>query len=236
VCKANFLKEGELLKKIGEGKNVVRMGDGDMGIIHGKSIFHQKYNKNLEKDLIKIIKNYDSYSNYLLLIPKFINIPNKILKEKGVLICWLPFKTEFNTSFNKKMSYGDAHAFYYLDFTNQLFKEILKEEELLFVTNKHTINRIKDSPNLNQSKISFIETPDEGTYEQKDIILERIKEFHSNHKNIKVILSCGCASRVLAYECSKINIHALDIGRGISCILEDRDYSHTIWATQITKV
>lgn len=235
-CKATFLSEDNLLEKVREGKNIIRIGDGDLGIIHGKSIFHQKYNKNLEKDIKKIITDYSLSSNYILLIPRFINISNSILRKKEVLTVWLPFKLEFLRSFNKGASYGDAHIFYYLDFTKKLFLEVLKDEELLFVTNSSTVNKIKNNKNLPQKSISFIEIPDRGTYEQRDLILKNIKSIHLNNKNIKVILACGSTSRVLAYECSKIGIHALDIGRGISCILEDKDYSYTIWATKITEV
>ena len=43
---------------INTNKSIIRVGDGEMLLLKGKSILYQKYNYKLEQDLFKIISNY----------------------------------------------------------------------------------------------------------------------------------------------------------------------------------
>lgn len=227
ICNVNFFSEEDFIKNIKNGKSLIRLGDGDMGIMHNKNIFHQEYNKNLENDLRLIIKDYSDNSKYILMIPKFLNVKNSILKKKNILICWLPFKLEFIESFNKDMYYGDAHYFYYLNNAKIFFEEFIKNKNILFVTNNIIIEKLKKSYLLGKN-IYFIETPIEGTYDVLEKIEKKIDYFCGQNKIDGIVFSCGCSSRILSYKFSKKGIQSFDVGTGINSYLDNKDYSNLI--------
>ena len=224
TCRASFLSNDELLVKVREGKSIIRLGDGDMGIMHGKNIFHQEYNKELETGLRKIISNYSDLSNYILLIPKFVNVKNSILRAGNILICWLPFKTEFIKSFNKDVDYGDAHIFYYLEPTLKLFNMFLNKEKVLFVTNKTIIDKL-NARGMNHNSTFFVETPVERTFDVLNDVYKKIDIILKADDNIKIFLACGCSSRIIAYHYSKLGYQCIDVGTGIRSYLENKDFS-----------
>ncbi len=227
ICKTNFLSLQEFYDEIKKGRSVIRMGDGEIGLMYGKSIFHQNSSKNLEKIFRRIIKEYKENSDYILCLPKFLNISNSELKKKNILICWLPFKVEFRLSFNKNAHYGDAHIFYYKEETKFIFDNFIKNQKVLYVCNNKIIHKIKQT-DLHNKNSFFVETPELGTLEILDNLESKINDFLSKNKETKIIFSCGSASKVLAYKYSLLGFQSFDIGTGINCYIDDKDYSHLI--------
>lgn len=229
---AQFYSKEDFLNEINKGKSIIRIGDGEIGLIHHRNIHYQKYNKTLEKSLKNIIKYYDDKSSYILSIPLFVNYSNTELKStNGKLSCWLPLKIEFFNIFNTSMKYADAHYFYYRDFMLNFFNEILKDKNIIFITNKETIDNIKDTKIDNQfNSVNYIETPSENSFNYIDQIKKEIDSVINQNKNInyKLIISTGPTSKVIAYEYSNKGYQSFDIGFGIRYLYDINNYSHVI--------
>jgi hypothetical protein len=222
---ARIQDQASLLLKIKSGKSIIRLGDGDMGIMHGKGIFHQDPNVSLAKDLFKIVRDYSAESPYVLCVPKFINKTNSELRKSKNFLCWFPFKVEFLTSFNLEMEYADAHMFYYLQNTKEIFNNFIKGRDVVYVSNLDIIQKIKKS-DLHGPKNIYYETPAYGAYDSKDRIIKELK--YLLHPGIILVISCGCLSRILAEHFSKEGYQSFDIGTGIASYLEDKDYGYMV--------
>jgi len=223
-----FIEDQELFRELEKGKSIIRLGDGDMGVIHGKSIFHQEANPNLAQALLEIIKDYKPESPYILFVPRFLNLPNSVLKQKGSLICWLPFKIEFFRSFSQDMKYGDAHFFYYLNNTQNFFERFILHHNILFVTNSGVLKKIKENKTLDQSKLFFVEIPPERTFDQLDQVYSKIDQVLQAHRIDRIILSCGCSSRLVADTYAKRGYQCIDTGLGLNSYLDNKDYSQEV--------
>ena len=117
--KGKFLNLKKTLDYIKEtNKSIIRLGDGEISLLSGKSIIWQNYDYNLEQDLIKLIKKYNKNSPYLLCLPiDFIQATNnKKLIEINRLKIWLPFKIMYMSIFPKKNIYGNSLIFRLMDY------------------------------------------------------------------------------------------------------------------------
>ncbi len=108
----NFYSTDELIENIKNGKSLIRIGDGEIGLLHYLPIHYQKWSRDIRNDFLKIIKNYNENSPYLLGIPLFVNYSNTELRKIKKLNCWIPLKVTYESIFNKYCKYVDAHVFY----------------------------------------------------------------------------------------------------------------------------
>lgn len=230
---AIFYSEQAFFDEIQKGKSIIRIGDGEIGLIHGRDIHYQKYARDLSQNLKDIIKQYDEKSTYVLSIPIFVNHKNEELNRTSEkLSCWLPLKIEFNAMFNKKVPYADAHFFYYKDKMLDFFERFLTDCHVLFVTNEKTINSIKKSidTKLELKSFDFVTTPSEDSFFHVDDIKNAIDEKLIGHgkKHVKIVISTGPTSKYLAYIYSKSGYICYDFGFGIRYIYDDKDHAHMI--------
>ncbi len=229
---AQFYSKEEFLNKIKAGKSIIRIGDGEIALLHKRDIHYQMYHKDLKIGLKDIIKKYDYKSSYILSIPLFVNYSNLELKStNGKLSCWLPLKIEFFNIFNRITKYADAHYFYYRDFMLDFFKEILNNKDIIFITNKETTNSIKNTLlDNNFNSTHYVETPGLNSFDSIEDIKNRIDKILEKNKDIKykLIISTGPTSKLLAYHYSVNGYQSFDIGFGIRYLYDDKDYSHVI--------
>lgn len=224
--KAKIISTEELINNYLEsGKSIVRLGDGDMGVMHGKEIFHQSVDRNLSEDLYKIVKEYTFESPYILSIPKFVNYTNAELRKNGNFACWYPFKVEFVRFFNRDLSYADAHLFYFKEITEVVMKKFVIGKKVIFISNEEIIEKIK-STDLTSSESSFYITPSSGAYNFKNKILSDLEELITPEDVL--VVSCGCLSRIIVAHFSKRGNQSFDIGTGIASYINNEDYSHLI--------
>lgn len=217
--KCNFRPEEELIKELKSGKSVIRLGDGEIGLIHHLPIHYQKYSDQIRGDFIDIIKDYSNNSHYLLMIPIFINQTNKDLKlqRAGLLQCWLPFKVTYELLFNKEARYYDAHLFYKDNKIRDIIIPYALTKRILVVTCKDNIDNIKKTF-FDKDITSYIEAPSRDAYDYSEIIEKNIKDYIKNNnfnkKDFIIFMSAGL-SKTIIYKLSKEGYQLLDIGKGI---------------------
>lgn len=224
----DFYSETEFYEQFKVGKSVIRLGDGEISLMHGRGIHYQKYEKELKKDLVALFVNYSKSSPYTLALPTFVSVPNyELRKTEGKLVCWLPLKVEFRRRASKNLKYADAHFFYYKDKMISFFENFLTDKEVIFVTNRNDILNIKSS-NKSGKKYFFVETPSSDAYSEKVRIKKDIDKLLVGSKNAVIVCSCGPLSKSLAYEYSTSGNTAYDIGFGLRYLWDEKDYSHVI--------
>ena len=212
--KGNFLSFKETFEYIkNTNKSIIRLGDGEILLLMGKSIPYQRADYELEQDLYKIISNYNENSPYLLCIPNhIIQATNKKLKQFNILNLWLPFKIFYMFLFPKKNIYGNAILFRFLDFFSYNIKFVYENKYIIFVANEKIFN----IANLKTSKeiIKIIPKTPKNSYFEKDEIMNLIfKNMNKFEKSeVVILLSCGPLAKVLAYEISNLGYRALDLG------------------------
>lgn len=212
--KGNFLNFKTTLDYIRESnKSLIRLGDGEIRLILGKSIDYQKYDYNLEQDLIKIIKNYKHDSPYFLaLATDYIQATNKQLKDVNRPDLWVPLKIMYKTIFPKECVYGNVSIFRYIDYFSIDLKFLYEDKTVIFVANENVI----ELANLKKSKkiIKIVPKTQRNSYFQKDEIMNQIYEsmIQFEKSEVVILLSCGPLAKVLTYEISAHGYRALDLG------------------------
>lgn len=232
--KAIFYTEKEFFNQIQLGKSIIRIGDGEISLLHGRAIHYQRHTKGLQKGIEKTIREYTADSPYILSIPIFVNYTNKELSAtNGKLACWLPLKVEFRRMFNKEAIYADAHFFYYRDFMLRFFKEFLEHKHVIFVSNKETNAKIQETK-THFSSVQYIDTPSENSFESMhDIIqdIDKALDIHtSTYGKMPVVfaVSTGPTSKILVQKYAYLGYQSFDIGFGLRYLYDGKDYSDRI--------
>ncbi|MES2622906.1 MAG: GT-D fold domain-containing glycosyltransferase [Patescibacteria group bacterium] len=227
---ARFYSEHELFDQIAKGKSIIRIGDGEIGLLHGRDIHYQPHEKELELGLRKIIKEYTLESPYILSIPVFVNYTNQELsKTDGKLSCWLPLKVEFRKMFNKDAAYADAHFFYYRNLMLRFFNEFLQDKHVVFVTNEDANAEIRKTT-IPFASATYVDTPKENSFDKLHNIIATVDNVLSNLADKKVVLaiSTGPTSKILAKHYAELGYQSFDIGFGLRYIYDEKDYSNVI--------
>lgn len=222
----SFYSEEEFMQKIYAGKSFIRLGDGEIGLIHFLKIHYQKYSDEIRWDFIKIIREYSDNSPYIILIPLFVNYTNKALVSINKLQCWMPLKVTYQLWFNKNAKYFDAHIFYKKDKFKKLLLSYLLKKKVIIVTNRDNIKDIQKYGTLSRIKSRYIESPRTDAYESRHRIRQNIIDT-INQSGFKkeefVILFCAGLSKTLIYELSLDNYQILDVGRGFEGFIKRQD-------------
>lgn len=226
--KINFYSRESLGQELLTGKSVIRLGDGEMGILHGKDISYEAYNKELKKKLIDIIKNYKKDSKYILSIPLFIKDTNRQLRNKNILHYWLPFKVEFKRRFNKKLKYANAHTFYIKSFFENYLASYLKDKYIIVLTTGSNIKKLEPEFCKRFKNIYFLEAKEPNPFQwykknKKEIIEIIERNVNVVKKDFVILISAGPAGKILAYDFSNLGYQSLDIGKGIEQIYNDKN-------------
>lgn len=212
--KGNFLSLKETLEYIKKtNKSVIRLGDGEILLLKGKSMMWQKYSESLYQDILRLITNYNEDSPYLLCIPNHrIQATNKELREYKNVRMWLPFKIFFMTIFPKNVTYGNAMLFRFLGYLSIEVSDIFKDKNIIYVANEQNLNIV----NLMTSKefVTIIPKTQKNSYSEKTDLLNRINEKMVKFEKSEVIifLSCGPLAKILTYELSFTGYRVIDIG------------------------
>lgn len=217
---ARFLENNELIKMIESGKSILRLGDGEISIIHYLTSNYQPYDSALRSDLLHIISNYSNEAPYVLGIPIHINMRNDELdaQEAFKKRIWMPFKITYEMIFNKQAFYFDAFLFYRKNNFEQLILPYLKTKQIIFVSHKRNCESIKDSP-LSNHIIAYIESPAFGAYQFHNAIAQGIRNIITQSgqpkNNFVTIMLAGMSKIGVIPRLSQEGCQILDIGRGL---------------------
>lgn len=231
---AHFISDEDVVRSIGDGKSLIRIGDGEIGLINGKGIsgtvFLQEPSPLLSHGFKKMIKEYSGTSPYILAIPKkYLSWSNKELRKENKLRAWLPLKVMYNLIFPKSIAYADAHMFYYPKFFETKLAPMLTGRQIILVMNEHKINALGDTSTWGL-KVHFVPTlPSHATREYLSI-KERISKLSQEYEkeNPLLVTSCGPVGKVLVYEFSKIGLQGIDLGEGANVLFQDTRIDHLI--------
>jgi len=232
-----FYTTEEVLELINQGKSIIRIGDGEIGIInYYTSLCYQIWSKEIREEFLKLIKNYQNSSNYILAIPIFLNYSNQELDnlpslEVSKKFCWLPLKNTYEILFNQKIKYIDAHAFYRFDECQKIISHILNQNKnLILIANADSIAEIKQNKILSQKIKLFIQVPNQNSFESRDKITEDIKNLCINHnlnkKNSIFIFKGGLVKTIIA-DLSK-DYQIIDAGEGFSSYVRNQKFDNKI--------
>lgn len=246
VCFAKFYTEDEVLSLIKAGKSYIRLGDGEIALLNGRSIHHQRYDPDFSKKLKQVILNYKKDEDYILAIPeRYLNSSNQDLKnrsyknsnyEANFFRCWLPFKVFFKMIFPKNIKYTDAHSFYVNGFFENKVAPLIKNKKLIIITTLQNINNQKDFLEKEFSVAGWIEAKSPNPFDWLDkykkeiesiISLEDFKKSNLTNKDFIIIAGAGPASKVLAYDLCKY-IQVLDVGHGFEHFYKGKSLDHIL--------
>lgn len=73
---AIFYNNDEIINIIKSNKSILRLGDGEIGLLHNNPIIYQKWSREIKSIFKNIITSYNDDSNYVLSIPVFVNNTN----------------------------------------------------------------------------------------------------------------------------------------------------------------
>lgn len=226
----SFYNDLELIDLIKKRKSLIRIGDGEIDLIHFLPIGYQRYSDSIRNDFLKIIKNYSFNSPYVLMIPLFVNYSNKDLKNIEKLGCWLPLKVTYRMIFNKKMKYFDQHIFYKDDKFKELILPYILSKRIIIVTNENNKDGIEKS-NFSSHVSDYIICPQENSYEDRFVIKDNIEKIVKNSgfskEDFVVIMAAGL-SKTIIYELSEDGYQIFDIGKGLEGYYKNISLKHLI--------
>ncbi|PIT93328.1 MAG: hypothetical protein COU06_00420 [Candidatus Harrisonbacteria bacterium CG10_big_fil_rev_8_21_14_0_10_38_8] len=216
--KALFYSKSEIQEEIKKGRSIIRYGDGEINLFLSIDNHYQKFSKKLSSNLKRIIKEYSVDSLYILAVPKYITQSNKELQKTERKEIWMPFKVFYLLIFPKKPKYLDAHSFYYDGYFEEVIEPAIKDKELIILTNKGSIDSIKNNNKFLWKNISYIECPEKDAYDRMNEIEESLKNILKSKKNPVIIIALGPVGKCIAHTYSNKGYQCIDIGRGLECI------------------
>lgn len=225
-----FMNENTFIEKIQDGKSIIRIGDGEIGLLHYLPIHYQVWNKDIRNDFLRIITTYSDKSPYILLIPLFVNESNEKLEQINKLSCWMPLKVSYEMFFNKSAHYFDQHIFYRDGKYEQLLLKYLKQKKVIVVTN----NKNKDflsAPGVLDLDVTFVISPSENAYEERGYISQQIETEVAKKAGKKedfVIIMAAGLSKTIIYELSFKGYQLLDIGKGFESYYKKESIEYQI--------
>jgi hypothetical protein len=213
-------------------RSTIRIGDGEFGLLLGKRGVHfQKNEPVLREKLLTAIQTYTYESPYLLGLPPFITIPNRILHAHNFKYLWMPSKILFRMLFPKEPSYFNA-VFFYIDNTILPFLHAFsKEYDIIVVTNKDNIESIKSHNSFffpSAPSITYIETPAQDAFAVYDSLCTCITETARLLQRPVVFMACGPAGKALIFDLAAQHILAHDIGHSMGFAIQATSQEHQI--------
>mgnify|MGYP001600792276 CR=1 FL=1 len=222
-CK--FYTEKELTNLIRSGKSIIRIGDGEIGLVHFCNAAYQVYSDAIRNDFLKIIKNYNNDSLYVIGITEFVNYTNTELKNfvntEGNKInrfpVWRQLKITYEMIFNREAKYFDALAFYKKGGFERIVLPCIKNKKVIIITNKENKEAIIASP-LSSNTYLYVTCKNENAYENRmKIEQDIINLIHTSGlpKSDFVILFAAGLAKTIIHDMSGQGYQVLDIGWGL---------------------
>lgn len=230
IIKTPLLSDFEITKAVRSGKSFIRFGDGEINILLSIKNHYQDFSPHLQKMLNEIVSNYNSKASYILGVPRFINTSNHDLKKIGKLQVWLPLKIVFWLHFNKTVSYMDAHNFYYDNYFERVIVSEILDKDIIIVTRRETIDKIKQNKKLPWKNIAYVETPENNALSEYENIKNLINKVLSNYNksNVVLLFAMGPVGKYIVYEYANSGVQSIDLGKAVEVMFTDVSISYLI--------
>ncbi len=214
-CK--FYTDKAFADLIASGKSIIRVGDGEIGLLHYFPIRYQRYSRAIRQDLLKIITTYGDHSAYVLMIPLFVNYTNTELKKINRFLAFRQLKVTYELVFNKTATYFDQLIFYKDGGFEKFVVPHIQNKQVVIVTNQEHIRKIKSSARA-RADYQYITCPDNDAYEARMAVQQNIIELITKSglpkKEFIVLMSAGLAKTAI-YDLAEMGYQVLDIGKGL---------------------
>lgn len=227
-----LLSDESLIRSIESGISLVRLGDGEIYLMNYGSIHYQDYDPELRANLFQMISKYSDTSPYRIGIPRQLSLPNRELRLRTLLNCWLSLKVSFQLYFPKKVHYFDAHTFYRPGMFEKSLAAYLIGKHVVCVGNRMVLDEtLYKHLSEKAARVDFVISPEKNAYKEKEEIITRIDlALAETQRGVAplILLAVGPTSKVIAYEYANRGVQALDIGHGIETVGRELDYSGRI--------
>ena len=200
--------------------SIGRYGDGEIGLIDGKSLRFQTCNAELSQRL-SAIRNTD---NFLVCIPNIFDKKyfNKTILKQQEYKFWKKHKLIYSYLwkgfFNKQIN-GDALlSRFYIRYNNphhvakyvKLFKQLWEGRNIIIIEGATSKIGCENDLLGKATSIRRIICPSSNAYDYYEQILKTVKSNYNDGD--LVLIALGPTATVLAYDLSQFNIQALDLG------------------------
>lgn len=213
----NSLQE-TLQELISSNSSIIRLGDGELKIIDGKSIYFQSYSEELAKKLQEILES--NYENLIIALPDiFNNFSHLTTKAKLFWLFDLFLRQKNYRNINNKKNYGNAFLSRpYMDYRDkktkknyfEQLKNLWNKKDILFIEGKTSRNGVGNDLYSNTKSIKRIICPSSDAYKYKNEILDFVMS--KIPKDILIFLSLGPAAKAIGYELFQKGYRIIDIG------------------------
>lgn len=200
-------------------KSIARFGDGELNLLHGRSLRFQRFDQSLADRLKAILTT--SKDNCLIALPKPLIEQNNLNKKASVF-----WKNMFNKYFSIYLNYIDINKIYantnvtrpYIDYQKnktqdllfQKFKELFKNRRIFIVEGAASKIGVGNDLLAETTTIRRIITKSKDAYDVYDQLLHRCTQLIQ--KDELVLIALGPTATVLAYDLSNLGYQAIDIG------------------------
>jgi len=218
-----FLSREGVARALAAGKSLVRIGDGEIGLLNGKGIGFQAFDERIQESLSRAINDYRPDSPYLIALPqRYLLRSNRQLRALGMLRLWLPLKAMVAARFPREPEYADAHLFYYREGFDQTVRPAVSGRPGIFLVNGPTAAALAATSLPWLAGLKVVVTREEHAFADIDRLRHDLAEAVSELAPVGdpvVFCSCGPAGKVLVLECAAKGIQAIDLGAGIEVLL-----------------
>jgi hypothetical protein len=216
------IADNALYKKLEEENcSLIRWGDGETGLLFGRSTSEQRYTKELAQQLKSILSGYRPKEKLYLAIPVRSITSHKLglLLKSNFALTSILF-TRFMTG---KVEFGDAFL-YRTNAGIRNFPPPVERIDALIRLGNFDGHLIVVSPDVNHLDIfkvskssGHISIPRKNSFDFADIVEEKIKTFRASNPDlrIRVIISAGPLSKILVHRLYIAGIQAIDVGVGL---------------------
>lgn len=226
--RTTFLSEDQVRFQLQKGKSIIRLGDGEINLLLDIKNHYQEPSVVLKSMLKEIILSYSSSSRFILSVPRFIGYSNDELKNIRKFNVWLPFKAMFFLLFPKKVSYMDAHNFYYDGYFEKIIKDCATDKLIFIITKKETLEKHKNNTTVPWGRTVYIETPESNALSRYDTIKNELnnKLLGVDSRSVLLLVAIGPIGKYLVYEYASKGYQGIDVGKGIETMFTSESIEH----------
>ncbi|URT70208.1 SP_1767 family glycosyltransferase [Cytobacillus firmus] len=207
-----------LTKLINGSFSMSRFGDGEFGLMQGKSLLFQPYSKELSQRLKQIIKSNNK--QHLVCIPNvFDNVDWCTENSKTYWIKYLNRnRSKIYKIIGKRKQYYDSLVTrLYIDHKDKSnaeerfrkFKKLWTKREIVIVEGDKSRLGIGNDLFHNAKSMERIICPSTNAFDKYEEIFEEVK---NQNRSKLILIALGPTATVLAYDLSLLGYQAIDIG------------------------
>lgn len=226
------IDEHRLQEIVKSGKSLIRLGDGEVMLMMGRDIHYQTASRELTSGLRKIIEEYRDEKAYCIGVPtEQIEASQENLITQSRLRIWRLFRVFFKHRFHTKEEYYSAVLFYHHGVFEKIITPTLQNKNLICVSRQGVLDEtLLSYLRKFTTNVESVVVPDKESYSVIDETKKQISEKIRQHPELTpiILLAAGPASKIIAYDFTKLGIQALDIGLGMEIIGRNIDYSNRI--------